>query len=122
MKVTTGDNDRSHFRLEVEKQTVPVQVMITEKEQIHGFLKDVSDGGIAFTLNEIPLRDLTDLPAKVSFVIDDRMFQFDMKILRKFSRNQIQYYAGEFIVTSKIKQSQLSLLLMKMKLITKKER
>lgn len=119
MKAMMGKDGRSHFRLDLEQQTVCVDVKIRENEIIQGMIKDVSDGGIAFTLQETPLRDLTNQQVQVSFRMEDRVFQFDMLILRKFFTNGAYYYAGEFIVSSKIKQSQLSLLLMKMKLLTK---
>lgn len=119
MEVTVGKDGRSHFRLDVEKEAIEVVIKIQGNECVHGILKDVSDGGIAFLLKETPSCNLKDQHVQVSFQIDERVFAFDMRILRKFFANNTAYHAGEFIITSKIKQSQLSLLLMKSKLIAK---
>ena len=120
MKAMMGEDGRKHFRLEVENDLIFVDVKVSENEIIQGVIRDVSDSGIAFTLNESPSRDLTNQMIQISFHMNNRSFQFDMRILRKFRENGVRYYAGAFIETSKIKQSQLSLLLMKMKLVTRK--
>lgn len=119
MEVTVGKDGRSHFRLDVEKQAIEVVIKKQGNKSMRGLLKDVSDGGIAFRLKEAPSFNLNDEQVLVSFQIEERIFEFDMRILRKFFENNTPYYAGKFLVTSKIKQSQLSLLLMKLKLIAK---
>lgn len=118
MKTVTGKEKRKHFRLDLEKKTIDVSIKINENQTITGILNDVSNGGISFTLYKKPNVDLVDQTVIVSFVIEDRLFTFDMKILRLLKEKGLTCYAGEFVDNSKIKKSQLSLLLMKMKLIS----
>lgn len=113
-----GQEFRRHFRLELEDDNIEVTLK-SEEKKLKGIIRDISNGGIAFKLkNEKDVRvDILNDEFEASFFMYDRLFKFEMKILRYFRENGEIYYSGEFSGDSKIKKSQLSLLLMKRKLI-----
>lgn len=118
MKALKGANNRTHFRLDMEKKTIDLNIKVNDKENIIGSIKDVSNGGLSFTLSETPRYTLVDKEVEVTFVIEGKPFLFNMLVLRRIHEGSCVYFAGQFIEESKIKKSQLSLLLMKLKLTT----
>lgn len=117
MKKMKGANHRTHFRLDMEKEAIGVTIQVNDNNTITGSIKDVSNGGLSFTLNGRDMNSLVGKEVKVMFVIAKKTFAFNMKVLRQIQEGSNVYYAGQFVEESKIKKSQLSLLLMKLKLM-----
>lgn len=112
---SSEEKKRTHFRLDVRHQNIPVEVSVDGKKT-KGKLKDISDGGIMFILDKRPTTNLVGSTANVSFSINNRLFTFDLLVIRTIEIERETCYSGKFQEITKLKKSQLSLLLMKLKL------
>lgn len=116
MKLIGGSSDRTHFRLDVEEDNMGLAVLCEDGKTFDGYIKDISNGGLSFSLMNATKKDFDCIEVTVSFVIESRPFTFGFTILRKYTELGKLYYAGKFSDNSMLKKSQLSLLLMKLKL------
>lgn len=121
MKLVGGNDDRTHFRLDVEEDNIGVSVLCENGKTFDGYIKDISNGGLSFYLISKTKHDFDCIEVTVSFVIESRPFSFGFTILRKYTELGTLYYAGKFSDKSMLKKSQLSLLLMKLKLTCENE-
>jgi c-di-GMP-binding flagellar brake protein YcgR len=118
MGVRGDESDRTHFRLDLLSKKVSIDIKLESGESLKGFVRDLSNGGVSFILLEEKNQLLDGATPLIKFELENKIFEFKIKIIRQVIKNECVYYSAQFIDISKIKKSQLSLFLMKVKLST----